>query len=72
MYYRRPDEFFIEVVSVEDLDIIEEGYRSDPEPKEINVQDSNYLELDSIEVDALEESDDEYVDNEINKDAKLV
>lgn len=72
MYYRRPDEFFIEVVSVGDLDIIEEGYRSDPEPKEINVQGSNHLELDSIEVEALEESDDEYVDNEINKDAKLV
>lgn len=69
MYYRMPDEFFVKVIPVNDLDIYEEGYRGIPEDID---KDKKYLEADSVEVETLEESDDEYVESEVNKDADLV
>ncbi|MBE6051432.1 MAG: hypothetical protein E7214_12480 [Clostridium sp.] len=71
MYYRMPDEFFVKVVPVDDLDIYEEEYRGISEEIEM-VQGKKYLEEGSIEVEALEESDEEYVESEINQDADLV
>lgn len=71
MYYRMPDEFFVKVVPVDDLDIYEDEYRGISEEVEVD-KNKNYLEAENIEVDALEESDDEYVDSEINKDADLI